>query len=95
MHFKITLKGSYLGGERITFLIMYVSLHVVVANISPELRSIFPFKYTVFHLLQTFPRTLSSQSTAMAAACDFWQKERFGIANFLFPNSAGDCSLSP
>ena len=31
----------------------------------------------------------------MAAACDFWQKEHFVIANFLFPNSAENCSPSP
>lgn len=45
MHFKITLKGLT-WGERITFLITYVSLHVVVANISLELRSIFPFGWS-------------------------------------------------
>lgn len=30
----------------------------------------------------------------MATACYFWQKEHFVIANFLYPNSAEDFSLS-
>lgn len=31
----------------------------------------------------------------MATACDFWQEDHFVIANFLYPNSAEDCTLSP
>lgn len=45
MHFKITLKG-FTWEERITFLIMRISLRVVAENISLELGSIFPFSWS-------------------------------------------------
>lgn len=71
-------------------------LHVVAETMSLELRNIFPFGWSRT-CRSTNEKGLkgpaSSQSKVMLAACDLGQKEHFVIANYLYPNSAEDCSL--
>jgi hypothetical protein len=89
MAFQNFFKRFCSGRKRITFLIMDMSLHVVMAKISLESGSIslLTVKYLPFPLLQRTKRPGSSQSEVVVAAYDFWQ-EGHVTANFLSWTSA-------